>query len=118
MRTPDNLVQLQQELRASDQTADKAMLRALLVFLAVCLTIAGLLVVLLDDPSPAVVAVAVFPALGFNLWLLDQSRKRRERIFEKHGFKCQSCGKTPSSLRLLELTSKSFCPFCQLKYAP
>jgi hypothetical protein len=113
------LEMLEQEMKQSDRVSDKRLLLYVLGVLFVSVGLLALLFFTLENPQPYLVPVVLLPIFGVSQGLLHvQSQKRRSKIFEKYGFKCQSCNKTPYSIRLLNSTSKEFCPFCQLKYFP
>jgi hypothetical protein len=114
----ENFAKLEQEMKLSDKVSDKVLLMAISLVLLASMALLGVLLLTLDDPQAALSMVVVFPILGVQLFALSRARQRRAKIFEKYGFKCQSCNKTPYSLHSLNSTSKQFCPFCQLKYFP
>jgi hypothetical protein len=114
----DNFDLLEQEMKGSDKESDKFVALAVIAIVLISVGLAAALFLLVEDPQPWLVG-AVMPVILLSQgYFLSRSHQRRAQIFARHGFRCQSCKKTPSSLRLFKQTSRKFCPYCQLKYAP
>ena len=113
-----NLEQLEQEMKASDRESHKFLALVVLAVVALCVVLAALLFHFVENPQPWLMGAVMPVILLTQAWIMRRSQQRRARIFARHGFQCQNCGRTPYSVRLLKQTSSKFCPFCQMKYVP
>ena len=118
MNTLGSFQKLEQELQAFDKSVDKYLAISVFIVISICICALTISFFLLNISQPSLVLL-VIPVLSmFPSVYYSKSHQRKAKIFARHGYQCQNCKKTPSSINVLKSTSKNFCPFCQLKYFP